>query len=200
MGYAGLIGFIFGGAVGSGLTALILKKKYDDRLAEEIEDVKRVYSRERSKEEEEKSDTAKLDISVSNTDRTYSSGNTSYGEPSTATVPSDYFPKEEEEKIVERISPSESPSFPYLISDDTYVDTNLTYSKETLHYYNGDGVIADEDLEAIIDPESIVGDHIPEYFENVRRSEHFIDAIYIRNDNLSRDFEIIYHDDSFFYE
>ena len=197
MGYAGLIGFIFGGAVGSGLTALILKKKYDDRLAEEIEDVKKVYSRKK----EEKVDTDRLDISVSSIDSSYSSGNTSYREPSTVTVPFNYFPKEEEEeKIVERISPSESPSFPYLISDDTYVDTNLTYSKETLHYYNGDGVIADEDLEAIIDPESIVGDHIPEYFENVRKTEHFVDAIYIRNDNLSRDFEIIYHDDSFFYE
>lgn len=196
MGYAGLIGFIFGGAVGSGLTAFILKKKYDDRLAEEIEDVKKVYSREK----EEKSDTDKFDISLSSDNRTYSVAPSFPSEPSTVTIPSDYFPKEEEEKIVERISPSESPSFPYLISDDTYVDTNLTYSKETLHYYNGDGVIADEDLEAIIDPESIVGDHISEYFENVRRTEHFVDAIYIRNDNLSRDFEIIYHDDSFFYE
>ena len=39
---------------------------------------------------------------------------------------------------------------------------------------------------------------IPEYFDNLLRTEHYADAIYIRNDNQSRDFEIIYHEDKFF--
>ena len=204
MKYQGLIGFALGSLAGAFSAYFILKKRFETELEAEIEDVKKVYSK------------SELNFHTEDT-KTYSAAEKGFngftssslkeGEELSKAIDnavSTYIPKEclpskeEEEKVLTMLNPSEDPDIPYLISDDTYVDTKPNYTKETLHYYAGDEVIADEDLEAIIHPEMMVGDMIPEYFDNLLRTEHYADAIYIRNDNQSRDFEIIYHEDKFF--
>lgn len=206
MKYSSIICLVLGAALGSSGTYIFLKKKYDRQLQDEIDDVKKVYSK-----------VTEAHIKVE--DDTYSTGKVIKGEStimtspytsSITTVPTTlYIPKEgpDEDDITEyrekelgMLHPGEDPDFPYLISDDTYVDTKENYAKNVLHYYAGDQVIADDELEAIIHPETLVGDNVPEYFDNLLETEHYADAIYIRNDNISQDFEIIYHEDSFFCE
>ena len=204
MKYPMLVGFALGAGI-SGLSAyLITRAYYENLLKIDMEQI-----------EEEKP--PKMDIKDFSTvdTNTYSSSN-GYVTSSIASVIPDnmtiipppdisYIPKEclpsDNDQLdggVERLYPGEDPDFPYLISDDTYVDTKENYGKDVLHYYAGDGVIADDELEAIIHPEMLVGDNIREYFDNLLETEHFADAIYIRNDQISRDFEIIYHDEKFF--
>lgn len=200
----GVIIFVAGAATGGLSAYFVLKKKFDADLKEEIEDVKRVYSKEKLNEHVEVKDdtysdgtTLKVDSNINITTSPYISSITCI--PTTLYTPK---PIEEEDiKEAEKLgmlNPGEDPDFPYLISEDTYVDTKENYSKDVLHYYAGDQVIADEDLEAIIHPEMLVGDKVSEYFDNLLEMEHYADAIYIRNDQISRDFEILYHEDSFF--
>lgn len=200
----GVIIFVAGAATGGLSAYFILKKKFDADLKEEIEDVKRVYSNEKKEE---------LNFTTKDT-TTYSVGtfNSSIAEEAKPVeeavneVIENYIPKEkaeladeiEENRRLGMLNPSEDPDFPYLISEDTYVETKENYSKDILHYYAGDHVVADDELEAIIHPEMMVGDRLEEYFDYMFDVDRFTDSIYIRNDQISRDFEIVYHDDSFF--
>lgn len=200
MKYKEAVIFMLGGLVGAFSAYIFTRKYYENLLKIDMEQI-----------EEEKP--PKMDIKDFATvdTNTYSSSN-GYVTSSIASVIPDnmtvipppditYIPDEEEieeKRKLGMLNPSEDPDFPYLISDTTYVETKENYSKDILHYYAGDGVIADEDLEAIIHPEMLVGDNVAEYFDNLLETEHIADAIYIRNDQISRDFEILYHEDNFF--
>ena len=203
MKYKGIIFFALGAAI-SGLSVyFFLKARFDAELKEEIEDVKRTYSKPELKFETKDKDTysdgttLKVDSNINITTSPYISSITTI--PTTLYTPKSIDEEDvKENKELGMLNPGEDPDFPYLISDDTYVETKENYGKDVLHYYAGDGVIADDELEAIIHPEMLVGDNISEYFDNLLETEHIADAIYIRNDAISRDFEIIYHDEKFF--
>lgn len=81
---------------------------------------------------------------------------------------------------------------PYGISDEDYVHSNRNYEKETLIYYAGDDVFADECVTFIDNASLLVGEkwrmEVGKYEENVA---------YIRNDRIKKDYEIIVEDCSF---
>ena len=147
MKYQGLIGFALGSLAGASCTYFILKKRFEAKLTEEIEDVKRVYSKDELKFTTKDTSTYSAEYITSSSLKEGEELNKAIDNAVSTYIPKECLPsKEEEEKVLTMLNPSEDPDIPYLISDDTYVDTKPNYTKETLHYYAGDELIADEYL------------------------------------------------------
>jgi len=75
---------------------------------------------------------------------------------------------------------------PYVIEHDEYVLSD--YDTRTLTFYEGDGILADENDEHIPDTDTVVGD---ENFARFGHGSHDPNIVYIRNDNISVDFEVV---------
>lgn len=77
---------------------------------------------------------------------------------------------------------------PYIISHDEYYQNETDYDQATLTYFEGDDVVADDRDQPLPDPEVTVGD------ENLARFGHGSkdnNIVYVRNDELEVDFEIL---------
>lgn len=72
---------------------------------------------------------------------------------------------------------------PYIISEEEFEMTQLGYNKVSVTYYAGDDTLSDED-ESIMNLE-VVGE------ENLGCFEEDINIMYVRNDHLGIDFEVI---------
>lgn len=97
-----------------------------------------------------------------------------------------------EEELRER-----SPEHPYVISQEEFLQSEPGYRQTSITYYAGDGALADEKDEEIpiIDP--IVGE------ENLERFGHGSGdsrVVYIRNEKLSTDFEVLMSDGKYAHE
>lgn len=76
---------------------------------------------------------------------------------------------------------------PYVISHDEYFEGEKEYAQQTLTYFNGDGVLADEG-DAVVDAiESTVGHDNLARFGHGSRDENIV---YIRNDRMLIDMEV----------
>jgi hypothetical protein len=78
------------------------------------------------------------------------------------------------------------PDTPYVIEHDEFVLSDN--STQTLTYFEGDGVLADEQDEHIPDTDGVVGD------ENLLRFGHGSkdpNVVYVRNESIGVDFEIV---------
>ncbi|QJD49635.1 hypothetical protein HWD32_gp59 [Gordonia phage Secretariat] len=75
---------------------------------------------------------------------------------------------------------------PYIISVTEFTDNDLGFGQNTISYYEGDNVLADERDQPIPDMNSIVGE------KNLRFGEASGDAnvVFIRNERLGVDFEV----------
>lgn len=73
---------------------------------------------------------------------------------------------------------------PYVISPDIYGNDG-DYDMVTLYYYT-DGVVADEDDEVVDDIDDIIGEDSLKHF-----GEHEKDSVFVRNDRLKCDYEIL---------
>ena len=80
---------------------------------------------------------------------------------------------------------------PYSISPDEFEKDN-GYSAIDLTYYSGDGVLADDEDEIIEDIEGTVGKDFMNHF-----GDYEDDSVFIRNDNLKTDYEILKDNRSF---
>ena len=80
---------------------------------------------------------------------------------------------------------------PYSISPDEFERDN-GYSAIDLTYYSGDGVLADDEDEIIEDIEGTVGKDFINHF-----GDYEDDSVFIRNDKLKTDYEILKDNRSF---
>lgn len=83
---------------------------------------------------------------------------------------------------------------PYVISEAEWSAGDLDYRQVTLTYYEGDQVLADEKDEPIPIVDEVVGE------ANLERFGHGTGdpkTVFIRNDKMSMDFEVIKHDGKF---
>lgn len=78
---------------------------------------------------------------------------------------------------------------PYIISDTEYAEG--TYNSQTLHWYR-DGVLCDDEFNVIKDVRGTVGNEALNSFGVYQE-----DAVYVRNDNLEVDYEILLEDDDY---
>lgn len=77
---------------------------------------------------------------------------------------------------------------PYVISIEDYSENRADFDKTTIYYYAEDDTLTDEDEEVITDISGIVGDDALNSFGVDSQSDN---VVYVRNENLSIDYEII---------
>lgn len=175
--------FMAGLTVGSVAAWFCLKKHYEQIAQEEIDSVKKVFAERRAAqavkdedkeqiENQHKADIAKLKPDLMD----YAAflqkeGYTNYTEHSQ---------KEEKKKETETMTAK-----PYILTPDEFGMSEDDYSQISLVYY-ADGVLADEEDEPVEDEASIVGEEYMSHF-----GEYEQDTVYIRNDRLKCDYEIL---------
>ena len=191
MTYRGVTAFLSGTIFGSIITYVALKSKFEKKADEEIDSIRQYYISRDTKAKDAEKVEEKHESIVSKV----------------ANDISDKSPKEEEYKDYSKIAkkdyadiaPVENLDRPYVISEGDYLETNLHYSKEPMSYYPMDDVLVDIDDEPVMNVESLVGYGLKERFIPPD-GEDYIDEIYIRNDNISRDFQITQREGRFFYD
>ena len=184
MNKTGLVMFLAGATVGSVATWLCLKRYYERIVQEEIDSVKAAFVERKpaiiniAKNEKQEEKWQKVDISNLKPDlvnykaKLQEEGYTNYTEHSK---------KNTEEKRDE----------PYVISPDDYGEDD-NYTQISLVYYAGDGVLSDDEDEVVEDIEGTVGEDFAEHF-----GEYEDDSVFIRNDRLRCDYEILRDNRSF---
>ena len=168
-----LTNFIFcavGAAVGSVVTWKLTQEYYKKLADKEIADVKEAYDRvfkiamKDEPEEEEEYQPTESDIRE-NESIIESQGYTQY-----SNIARDV-------KKVER---------PYIITPDEFSEL---YDYETISLIHfADGVLTDDQYELVEDVDDVVGDDYAEHFGENEGDE---DSVYVRNDRLKADFEIM---------
>lgn len=93
-----------------------------------------------------------------------------------------------DEEVAER-----DPEHPYIIAVTEHLSNDSNYSQETVTWYEGDGVLADDRDEIVDDPDATIG------LGNLQFGHRSDDenVVYIRNDRLLIDFEVLRHDGKF---
>lgn len=175
--------FLSGVTVGAAGAWLYLKKHYERLAQEEIDSVKAVFTERKSnltenntcKEQEHQhmADIAKLkpDL-VDYAAKLQTMGYTNYTEHSKKAS------KEEKKGM-----PMEDK--PHVISPDEYGERE-DYTQISLIYYAGDEVLTDEEDEPVSDLDDIVGADFADHF-----GEYEDDSVFIRNDRMKCDYEIL---------
>lgn len=87
-----------------------------------------------------------------------------------------------------------NPDEPYVITHDEFMENENDWSQNTLTYYNGDDILADEREMPIPDIEELIGS------ENLARFGHGSNdrnVVYVRNEKIQTDFEIVLNQGKF---
>ena len=177
----GVVSFIFGAAVGSFITQELVKKKYEHIAQEEIESVKELY---RARE-------IGLNLQKGIVDGVDNTPNTGFKERILNTwnkAMNDYekilkdqkYSNDTENDNSERSNSVE----PYVISPEEFGEVE-NYDKVSFTYY-ADGVLADEYDEVVENVDEIVGEVSLTHF-----GEYEDDSVFVRNDKLKCDYEIL---------
>ena len=182
--------FVFGGAVGAVATWIFTKKYYEKIATEEIESVKEYYKEKKEKTEEEKVDKVSEDAVLAYD----SKEEDSVGIPERPSVETMRRYESLAETYKSRIPEAEQKSNfdkkeaiavskPYVIMPEEVGD--LDHMTSTLYYFQ-DGVLTDDEMNPLEDPEDLIGD--------IKVEDHFgefeDDVVYVRNEDMETDFEI----------
>ena len=174
-----LVIFLAGAAIGSTATWLCLKKHYEKISQEEIDSVKATFSIKKEKvvsdsiNTEQENNQLKANIDKLKPDLL------------------EYATKIREQKYTTDINKGDEfmKNKPYVISPDEYGEyednDEFSYDLISLSYYS-DGVLADDDDDVIENADDIVGKDFASHF-----GEYEEDSVYIRNDRLKCDYEIL---------
>ena len=173
--------FIIGAATGSVVTWYVVKEKYRRLANEEIESVVKRFKDKDKKEDKKESNTpdyfqeAKEQIENKKNITDYSKEVSKLGySVDDYTVEVEVGPDVAEPFVIAPADFGEMPG----------------YNTKSWTYY-ADYVLADENDNIVDDPESIIGDalfHFGDYED---------DSVYVRNDNVECDYEILKHDKTF---
>lgn len=181
-------GIAIGGAAGYFVTKKALQAKYELEVDEQIRDVKEYYRllrkdlpiEELEVRDEKETVNEKL-VQALKTEPTYSEMIVEYA--------GDDEPEESEEPMIEEPEDEErDPSKPYIISIEEYMQDRPNYDKNTLTYFEEDDVTCDERESVIPDAENVIGTEALTRFGDKSKNEN---AVYVRNEELEADFEIL---------
>lgn len=90
-----------------------------------------------------------------------------------------------------------APHLPYVITQEEFLENENDYTQQSITYYAGDNTLADERDQPIELVDNVVGDGNLERFGHGSKDKRIV---YVRNENLSMDFEIGLHDGKFAHE
>jgi len=166
------VAFVMGAAAGVAGTYGYLKKTCEQQAQDEIESVKEIYSRKYKKYTDNVAvEDDKKEAQNIIKDRNYAPKIDSYSDYSRFASAHNTV---EDEKDIE----------PYYITPDEFGD-DVDYDTITLYYYS-DGVLADENDELVENISMKVGKDYEEHF-----GDYDDDSVFVRNDILKCDFEIL---------
>ena len=194
-------GFIFvaGAAIGSVVTWKMVKTKYEQIAQEEIESVKEAFSNKDITVEDVAKAAVKegfnVDVSVEN--REYSAAERV--DPESPSVPYEIRDIVKKLGYVSELNEKEKPdepneenkeeeeedmdSKPYVISPDEFGDCE--YITVSLSYYL-DGIVTNEQGKIVTNIDELIGEDFADHF-----GEYEDDSVFVRNDRLGMDFEIL---------
>lgn len=165
-----VIMFATGAAIGSVVTWKLLKTKYENLVQEEVAAIREVYAMEQecneddTESEDDEEDDAQDKEEYKKIASRYSNDDEDEDE-------------EEEEEGEEMIEP-------YVIVPEEFDENG--YDTATLFYY-ADGVLAYGDTNEVVENvEDLVCEDFADHF-----GEYEADSVFVRNDNLKMDFEIL---------
>lgn len=197
-----LMGIVVAGAgfVGYKVAQKQLQTKYEKLAEEEIAQAKAFYSRLNK----EGMETPEKAVNTLMTDATsalldYSGSNDEEDEEVVVDSEVAVFVQSEADEnfdLDEEVK-TRTPDAPYVISQEEYLQGEPEFGQTAITYYEGDGTLADENDREIpfIDP--IIGE------ENVQRFGHGSgdeNIVFIRNERLSTDFEVLKSSGKFAHE
>lgn len=188
MKYEKLIIFVVGAAFGAGVAVLGTKSYFEAIANDEIESVKKAYKTPNTPHEDEKLQDFVNAVKTQNT-RTSKGDNAIY-EQKIEHFGYDLIKHENiqdaEEKLAEKESPGDEKSRPHRISIDDFTENGPYYQQVTVTYFPKEQLLVDDISGEFEDVESTVGKDNMELFRELDE-----DVIYIRNDNVSIDYEVV---------
>lgn len=170
-----LLCFMIGGVIGGMITWSYAKKKYELIAQEEIDSVKEIYSRKENKKDAYKEDNEYI-------------GETELMDEKSE---EDSFSKKYEKaaEAHKRYSGVDMNEKPYVIAPEEFDE--IGYETISLYYYT-DGVVADRDDNVIDNVDEIIGNDSLGTF-----GQYEDDSVYVRNDALKCDYEILRAEENF---
>lgn len=166
--FAFIFSFSLGAAIGSAVTWKIAKAKFEEITQEEIASVKEAFSkREKKLNDKVEEDKNKPEEVEAYKKMTNELGYTNYS-------------GQKEEKGGDKDVDYEKP---YVITPEEFSDGE--YESVSFNYY-ADGVITDDNDQIVTDVEGTIGSDSLNHF-----GEYEDDTVYVRNDKLKRDYEIL---------
>ncbi len=178
--------FIAGAAVGASVTWLCLRKYYANIAQEEINSVKETYARANKSTEEPKQN----DGDESNMkEEMFNIINTHYAQVDDSTV--NYTNYSSGMALNKEDFNPDASSDPYVIPPDECGE-EPEYSITELTYFALDDILVDGYGEIVEDPDALVGKNFKDHF-----GEYEDDSVFVRNEQLKCDFEILKDLDSY---
>lgn len=166
-----LLIFAMGAVIGSVATWKLTKDKYKAIADEEIESVKETFAKRKKKEDVETLEPKFTDADLKKLKQTI----TTNGYRNYSNI------EKEEEPIMAK---------PYVISPEEFGEAD--YPTESLTYY-ADGILTDDRNNIIEDVERMVGVESLNHF-----GEYEDDSVFVRNDELRTDYEILLDNQRFY--
>lgn len=164
-------GFLIGAGVGVIGTTLAVRNYYENKMMEELD---RNFNREEYElKREEKQEPEQYEDTDEPSEKKTKREAVDY---------TSYFPKEEEETDLPMTE-----EFPYVITEEEYFGTHLQHDQLTLYYYKDNDVLVNADTEEVVEDLDIVGDSYLMFGLGSNNE----DIVYVRNDSISTDFEIV---------
>lgn len=174
-----IIMFAAGALIGSLATYALVKNKFEKQAQEEIDSVKEVFSR-RVKDEADKQVKEEV-VKIRNEYNEYNSLTYNYKSHDNEKILDEKY----ENQDVDCDEPEEPIDRPYVIAPEE-AGMVSGYDIITLTHYEGDNILADDCDELVEDIDNVVGEDYVKHF-----GEYEDDAVYIRNDRLKADYEIL---------
>ena len=188
MKYEKPIIFMVGAAIGAGIAVLCTRAYFETLANDEIDSVKKAYKTPNTPHEDEKLQDFVKAVKTQNTRA--SNGDKIIYEQKLEHFGYDSIKNEEvqdaEEKLAEKEGPSDEKTKPHRISIDDFTDNGPYYQQVTVTYFPKEQLLVDDISGEFEDVESTVGKDNMELFRELDE-----DVMYIRNDNVSIDYEVV---------
>lgn len=185
--------FVTGLVIGSVVTYVIVKDKFEKIAQEEIDSVKEVFGRRVEKEADKKVEKiAKKEVEkirkeyneYDNLTKNYTSYSKNKTEENIEDVEYEEVCENDEDGVeLDEIERASDYDRPYIIEPQEFGALD-GYSLITLYHYS-DNVLADDCDELVEDLDDVVGEDYASHF-----GEYEDDCVYVRNDRLKADYEI----------
>ena len=185
--------FVTGLVIGSVVTYVIVKDKFEKIAQEEIDSVKEVFGRRVEKEADKKVEKiAKKEVEkirkeyneYDNLTKNYTSYSKNKTEESIEDAEYEEVCENDEDGVeLDEIERASDYDRPYIIEPQEFGALD-GYSLITLYHYS-DNVLADDCDELVEDLDDVVGEDYASHF-----GEYEDDCVYVRNDRLKADYEI----------